>query len=489
MSLSAALSNSVISLAAFQQQTQLLSSNVGNAQNPNYTRKVATLSTPSLNGLPGAPVISQITRAVAPDVQQDLYAAQSDFGRLDTAKSYSRDLAELLDTTNTSGSQPALAKLLSNFEDAWTAMNANPEDPQLGQEVIQQGVILANRINQLNARQTELRTRADESITTAINTINDAAVQIQKLNVQITAQYGAGQPTGDLEDLRDVQVQRITNLVGVRTLVNDRGELFVYTEAGVQITGTTAQQFTYTPSTQTTAGSITYTNSTTSLNGGFLNGSVKASLDYLDPTNGALASSDPNVGMLGKFVNQLDSFALNLVNIVNTAYAAAENRVPAPTPAEGTDFFHVFTAGESGFEAQFIAVEPNLVNGTESIKSLSGGDVQQAMQSQLLSSTQTNPVGATPAEGNGLLLGNVNIFSLVDGILAYHAKTADTNDTNQQSADTLQHTLDQKYRSLTGVDVDNELANLQVLQNNYAAMANVLNSITKMFDDTINIGR
>ncbi|WP_430395513.1 flagellar hook-associated protein FlgK [Ferrovibrio sp.] len=484
MSLTAALSSSVAALGTLQQQTRLLSANVANAQNPDYTRKVATLTTPAIDGLPGSPLISQISRVAAPEVQQDLYTARADYGRTGTQKTLTADLAEILDATITTGEQPAIARLLSQFEAAWKNLEANPENSDLANEVLRRGQDVAVYINQLNAKQTQLRTRADDAVQTSVNTLNDASVQIQKLNVQIASALGSGQPTGDLEDLRDKEVSRIAELVSIRTLTNDRGEMTVYTEAGVQITGTIAQQFTYTPSSTGSAGNITYQGATTSLNGGFLNGSIRAALDYLDPSTTAVSSSDPNLGTLAKYVNQLDAIAYNLVTIVNNAYNAAEAATPAPVPPEGTDFFTF--GGLTSQEAQGIAVNANLLNGTESLKVLAAGDVQQAMRNTQISAADVNRLGA---ESNGLTTGNLTIFGLVDNVLAYHARNAAVNADNADSAEQIQHTMDQKLRNLTGVDIDTELANLQILQNNYAAMANVLNNITQMFDTLVNIGR
>ena len=51
MSLSAALNTAVIGLQTLQSQTRIAAGNVSNAQNPEYTRKVATLTTPAAEGL------------------------------------------------------------------------------------------------------------------------------------------------------------------------------------------------------------------------------------------------------------------------------------------------------------------------------------------------------------------------------------------------------------------------------------------------------
>ena len=52
MSLSAALNSSLSSLLTLQQQTRLVSANVANAQQQDYTRKNVNLNTPAIQGLP-----------------------------------------------------------------------------------------------------------------------------------------------------------------------------------------------------------------------------------------------------------------------------------------------------------------------------------------------------------------------------------------------------------------------------------------------------
>lgn len=468
MSLSAALNTAVTGLSTLQNQTRILSGNVSNAQNPNYTRKVATLTTGSADGLPQAALISSVVRVAAPEVRQDLYNITADFGRLEQQLSYARDLAEALDATNTTGGQPTLLGMMTRFEDAWKQLEATPENNDLRNQVVLRGAELATEIRRLYGRQSELETRAQENIDNDIQTINLAAVEIAKLNNQIASQKAAGAPIGDLQDLRDAEVAKLTDKVGIRTLENDRGELFVYTEAGVQIVGTVAQQFSYNSTTQ----EITNAGGASVLNGGFLDGSIRASLDYIDDSAVALASSDPNVGMMAKYFNQLDSFAANLVTVVNTAY--------------GANFFDYSAAlAVPPDEAGKIVVEAALLADPTTLDPDVAGAVQQAMRNTTLTNANINRA----TDPNGLEISSVNIFGLANGVLAYHARTAADNEVNRDTAERQQHAFDQKLRNLTGVNIDDELAQLQVLQNNYAALANVMNTVTRMFDELVSIGR
>lgn len=471
MSLGAALNTAVIGLSTLQQQTRLVSGNVANAQNPNYSRKVASLTTPVAEGLPQAALVSSITRIIAPEIQQDVYKQNAAYGGLEAQLGYARELAETLDATNTTGGQPTLLQMLTRFEDAWKQLEATPEDNDLRNQVVLRGNELTAEIRRLNGLQSELLTRAQENIQGDLDKINLVTVEIAKLNTQIASQKAGGAPTGDLEDLRDAQVAELATRVGIRTIENDRGELFVYTEGGVQLVGVVAQQFSY----NTTTNEITTTSGSTALNTGFLTGSVRASLDYLDDSAAALADSDPNVGMLQKYFNQLDSFAANLVTVVNNAY-------DDPGTGAVEQFFATPTANA---EAGDIAVLAALQTTPSNLNADRAGAVQQAMRNTTLTAANINRA----ADRNGLAIANVNIFGVANGVLAYHARTAADNEANRDTAERLQHALDQKLRNLTGVNIDDELAQLQLLTNNYGALANVMNSITEMFDQLVNIGR
>ncbi|MFC3674258.1 flagellar hook-associated protein FlgK [Ferrovibrio xuzhouensis] len=471
MSLSAALNTAVFGLQTLQNQTRLVSGNVSNAQNPSYSRKVAALTTPASDGYPQAALIASITRVVAPEVQADLYAAEADFGRLDKSLDYAKGLAEALDATTTTGDQPTLLAMMTRFEDAWKQLEATPEDDATKNLLVQRGIELTTEIRRLNGLQSTLQTRGQQNIQTDIDAINVSAVQIAKLNAQIASRSAGGGEVGDLEDLRDAEVTKIADKVGIRTIINDRNELFIYTEGGTQLVGSVAQQLVYTASTNT----ITVAGGTASLNNGFLDGSIRASLDYLDNSTTALNNSDPNVGMLQKFFNQLDAFAANLVTVINNAY---------DDPATGAveQFFATPTANA---EAGDIDVLAALKTTPTNVDETRAGAVQQAMRTTALTSTQINRA----ADPNGLSINNVNIFDLANGVMAYHAKTAADNESGRDTAERQHNALDQKFKNLTGVNIDDELAQLQILQNNYAALANVMNTVTQMFDQLVNIGR
>jgi len=462
MSLTAALNTTVAGLATIQAQTGVVSGNISNSQNPNYTRKTVQLTTPSVGGDPTAALVASIIRAAAPNVLQDYYDASADYGRLSTASDRARQLAEALGVDSTSGGQTPLESKLTSFEDAVKRLEATPEDTSLKALVVQRGQELSKEINRLAGQRTSLQSQAQDDIRIGTGTLNEASSNIAKLNAKIVSQKAAGMPTGDLEDLRDAEVAKMSGLVGVRTITDEKGAMTVYTDAGTQLVGTVAQTFSYDPNT----GTIRNGNGD-DVTAGFRNGSLRASLDYLDSSAGALASSDGNVGAMEKFFNQIDSLASNIADVVNAAY--------------GANLF-TYTPGDA---AATLQIDPSFVADPTTLDATRMGDIQQAMRNTTLTAAQINPAG----DPNGLSISNVNIFGLASGVMAYHARQVSENETNRDTAESLQATVEQKFRNLTGVNVDDELAQLTVLQNNYAALAQVMTTISEMLDQVISIGR
>ena len=56
-----------------------------------------------------------------------------------------------------------------------------------------------------------------------------------------------------------------------------------------------------------------------------------------------------------------------------------------------------------------------------------------------------------------------------------------------QGQDVVLNTLQQKFNDTSGVNVDQEMANLLTLQNSYSANARVLSAVKDMFDTLINM--
>jgi flagellar hook-associated protein FlgK len=85
-------------------------------------------------------------------------------------------------------------------------------------------------------------------------------------------------------------------------------------------------------------------------------------------------------------------------------------------------------------------------------------------------------------QASGLALTNVSYKGLMSALVGASAVNAKTiSDAAKTNHDTMQMT-EQRYRADVGVNLDEELANLQLLQNAYAASARLLTVIQTLFD-------
>jgi flagellar hook-associated protein FlgK len=117
------------------------------------------------------------------------------------------------------------------------------------------------------------------------------------------------------------------------------------------------------------------------------------------------------------------------------------------------------------------SVNAELLSGRQQLKRNSAADVVTA-----LNAGDRNFIAV------GLSLTNVSYKGLMSGIIGTSSSNAKiVGDNAKLNADTLKMT-EQRYQQETGVNLDEELANLQLLQNAYAASARLITVIQTLFD-------
>ncbi|MGH6893746.1 MAG: FlgK family flagellar hook-associated protein [Dongiaceae bacterium] len=125
----------------------------------------------------------------------------------------------------------------------------------------------------------------------------------------------------------------------------------------------------------------------------------------------------------------------------------------------------------TGLDRYTFGVNKELLAGTQQLKKNSAADMVTA-----LTSADRNFIGI------GLSLTSVSYKGLMSGIVGVSSTNAKVvSDNAKLNADALQMT-EQRYQTETGVNLDEELANLQLLQNAYAASARLMTVIQTLFD-------
>ncbi|MBI3505782.1 MAG: hypothetical protein HY059_13150 [Proteobacteria bacterium] len=324
MSLSAALQSSLSSLQVLQQQSRLVSTNVANAQTPDYTRKYANLTTPAVQGLPTGVSIQSIVRTVNSALQNDLLSRTSDSAAAAVKANYLDRISTLLDTDK---EKPALTQQIQAFQQAWTDFEASPENGNLARNIVIQGQQLAVAINQLSSSPPQIDTQVLTDIGSNLTTLNGLVQQAYSLNTQLINQSSTGQPIGDLQDQMDSVVRQMAKLTKVQVLGTGTAAVQIITSGGqTLVAGNVPPSFSFNSNTnqvQISINGVTSPVQSTAFQSGQIDALLKLRAGYADNTvfsQTIMTSSDPGDGALRKFVNQIDDIANQVASVVNTAY-------------------------------------------------------------------------------------------------------------------------------------------------------------------------
>jgi len=156
--------------------------------------------------------------------------------------------------------------------------------------------------------------------------------------------------------------------------------------------------------------------------------------------------------------------SLQLQNSTNNVSFDVSTTVNGQKPELTSGFF-------TGTNRYDFSINSSLLDGTQQLKRNAASDVVNS-----LTNSSRNFVAS------GLSVTNTSYNGLVSNLVGTASTNAKTvSDQAQLNSDTLTMTQ-QQYQSSTGVNLDEEIANLQVLQNAYSASARLLSVIQTLYD-------
>ena len=183
-------------------------------------------------------------------------------------------------------------------------------------------------------------------------------------------------------------------------------------------------------------------------------------LDQIAQKLAALVNADTTLGVTA--LNGIDSLQL-VGNTVGEKFTVVSS-VNGQLPELKQGFF-------TGSDRYTFQINKDLAAGTQQLKKNSAPGVVTA-----IGSSERSFIAI------GLSLTSVSYKGLMSGFIGTASSNAKVvSDNAELSKETLQMT-EQRYLQDTGVNLDEELANLQVLQNAYAASARLITVIQTLFD-------
>ena len=469
MSLSGALNSATAGLHTTQGQSRIAADNVSNAMTPGYVRREAVLVTAS--GGQGGAVISEVRREVDATLQR---MSRLENSRMTQYQSIQEGLTTYTAYLGQPGDGTSPADRFNDFQNSLTTLVNMPSS-----NGAQTSVALAaeDLVRSVKGAATTLSTTLNDvnmEIRYEVADLNTALYQLRDLNAS-----GSGFTPGSLEAAQfdekvDTILDQISGIVDTRIHRSSNGSISLYTVSGAALLGgRVVQDVTFNPS----------------------DGTLMAGSQDITPfkdgvrgiQHGSLAGlSELKRETIPQFSQQLDEYARGLIQTFEEADASL-----AP--------------GEAGlFTDNGIAFDPANITGLASrlqinSKISSTGEAEVWRIRNGLGATSPG-AGSETVQINAFLAGLDTAMNAATGtgipaevtlrdfsaeMITSQAATRARAENDYNAAASAAEVVMSARRNSEGVNIDDEMQQLLLIEQSYAANSRVLTAVSEMIDTLI----
>jgi flagellar hook-associated protein 1 FlgK len=479
-----ALGAALTSLDALQQQSGVISNNLANASTPGYTQE--TLPTAALlwGGI-GAGVTAGPVQRLA-----DATAAAS-ANQASGAQSYSQQMVTILTQYAQTLGQPSdsssLPSMLAAFNAALTTLSATPNDTTAQSQAVTAAGNLVSTFHGLDAAIATAREQADQNVAAGVADVNSLLGKLAQNETALSAAAGSGQPTAGYQDTRDQILAGLSKDLPVKVFTNGANGIIVTTDQGTTLWDGQAHDLQFTPTPNIPDTLAVTADPAAGISGGLSQVTVAGQPIAMSQSGSIAANLQLRDVTLPGFASQLNAAAGNLI----TAFQGADPTVSAGQTGLFTAAGAALAAGAptTGL-AGTIALNP-LVDPTQ------GGSAWR-IQAGVQAATQGNAADTTtifaflgalrqpqsyPASSG--LPTSMTLTDAASQIAGLQQSTLSNwtglNTARTQQAQTAQTAL----TSATGVNVDDQMQRLLIVQQSYQASAEVIQTVANMFNSLL----
>lgn len=485
MSISGSLFNAYSGLVAAARTADAVSNNVANALTDGYGRREIELSAASVAGRGAGVRVSNVIRVTDAVAIADRRLAQADLGSRSVTSHALEKLETVIGIPDEAGS---LTDLVATFESTLLASQSRPDSQAMQQNILFAMTDLVSRVGQISEASQAIRMASDKSIAEHVNFLNDSLSNIAELNRDIRVQSGSGRNVNGLMDQRQILIDGISDLIPIKTFARDKGEIAILSTSGATMLDGLPAKFEF-----SAVGLITpeMTLASGALSGLRVNGTpIQTSGENSLISGGALAAlfqARDETGPLGS--EQIDAFARNLVERFDEPGVDATTATGAPglfTDA-GAAFDVLDEIGLAGRLAINTLVDPGSGGELWRLRDGLGATiVGEAGDRTLLTSFLDTLTAGQIAQSGRFSAGPLNLAELAGELTAL-------NSTTKLAADRAQVFAQSRYQELhaieleSGVNTDQEMQKLMLVEQSFAANARVVSTIDEMLKTILGI--
>lgn len=466
-------------MQAQQRGIYTTSHNIANANTEGYTRQQVVLAATPAYPVPamnrpggqgwqiGTGVDSQETRRLRDEfLDTQIRRETGSLGQWQQIQ----DVLQQVEVVFNEPSDTGLSTLMSQFWASWQELSKHAESSPVRTTVVETASALAEAFNHSYQQLTTIQGDIDQTIELKVKEVNSLAQQIADLNGQIKNIVAAGDQPNDLMDQRDLLLDRLSKIIDFSV---EKNMVTVNDEeiADGQIKIKLGDQ--YLVNVDGTDGSIVniVAAGTDDANKGKI--FWEDSGDEIVPANGEIKGLQKAREDVQAYLTNLNTLAGELAAVINEQHILGKDL----TGASGEDFF-VIGDNSDTITAANIQVNSKIMADVSKIaaaaKDGGPGDGSNALAIAQLQHKLIENLDNTTFDDY------YKNFTAKLGVDAHEATRMTTNQ------GVLVDQLTNRKESISGVSLDEEMANMLQYQRAYEASARMITTLDSMLDKIIN---
>lgn len=439
------------SLATYQQALDIASHNIANASNPDYSRQKPVLS-PDKSEYSGSFVFGTGVKLALIQRQRD-NLIDSQIRANNQKYSDNSKRSDILGQVEQLFGEPSdlgLSNTMNSFFNSWSEASVSPNSSSLRFNLLRSAENLSNKVRDIYEGVTDIKSSLMDDAKNIVSNVNNYLKEIQSLNNQIFEVSLKNQQPNDLLDQRDVAIDKLSKLVNINVTTDSSNSSIVSIGGVFAVDKTVAKEFQLTEEN----GKLSVTSGVDGFPLNLTGGELFAVTDiYSKSIPGYLDKIDSMMNTLTDSVNQLHASGYTITNPKQT----------------GVNFFDGYKDGVLTIN-QDIQLDPNKIAFS---KDGTIGNAEIATKiADLRSAKLLN--GATLPDNYGSLISEIG-------------SQKQSSDQMAQSNQLILQQLDQQKSSVSGVSIDEEMANVIKYQRSYEASAKMIKIADEMLQTILNM--
>lgn len=410
--------------------------------------------------------------------------------------SIQRDTLEKLEAIVNEPSNTGFRTVMDNFYKSWSDLSKNPEDVTARRIVKETTLALTDAMNQISRQLDALSQDLDSNIAVKANEVQGYLGNIANLNSAIVKIESLGDNANDLRDQRDLMSDKLSKIMNITVTDSPQGYA-IQMNGQALVTGGAVQAVVDSAflNAAYTAGTLT---------NGEVHGMIKSRdtlvSDYqkqMDELANTLANGDieitlpagsviPATNALGLAGGALAADTKVTVKGLNGLHQLGYTMDGTTTPGlpffTATDGGTVITAGNISLNAEILA-DPNKI--ATSMRTVDASGTETVIKGNntlaiLIANLKDTPMKSADGLRNATIGAQ---FSAIVGQLGVQSQEAARQTSNSEF---LVEQVDTRRQSVSGVSLDEEMANMIKFQHAYSASARFMTTYDQLLDKLIN---